>query len=52
MNQERRRCARIENSKQYVLKTENVKQNKFVETGVNVCDGTVRNHFNEMGFFK
>ena len=31
-------------------KIENAQQNKCAETGVNICDPTVRNNLNEIGF--
>ena len=42
VDHKRHQSARMENSKQYSLKRENVQQNKWVERKVNVCDRTVR----------
>lgn len=49
VDHERQRI-RIENAKHYALKIENVKQNKWIKTGVNVCNRAVRNLANEIGF--
>ena len=58
LNRDLFQSAEIENIKQYALKIKNVQQkkkkikNKWGETpvGVNVCDWTIRNQLNIMGF--